>query len=336
MKGIVGWIKRHQVLAFFIFTYTMSWSVLAIYVFLFEGNEEVSVFFEPLVVFSPAFVAMFISGLVSPPSKLPREKKRWLAFLIAWLISAAVLILYGWKIHHIDDLLLLILVFGIVSIFPAWVISSVFSRSPGIRKLFSTLLKPRGPLIWYVVVFLIFPGIPLTGMWITRMFGGEAQFYMSGKKFWDILFILVLEFFHVFLMTGGINEESGWRGFALPRLQSRFPVIVSALIVGFLWSMWHLPLDFGTGVPLAWILENRLVWTPVFAVLMAWLYNRTKGSLLAPVLFHSAMNAFGNQFSQTTVGNLLLIVVLMIAVVSDRMWQKLSPDHTAVYSSAEQ
>lgn len=335
MKGIKGWIKHHQVLAFFILTYTMSWSVMAIYFLLFSGNQEVSVFIEPLVFFSPALVAMFISGLAGQKPKLPRGKKRWIAFLIAWLFSATVLILYGWKIYHIDDMMVLLLAFGSVAIFPAWVLSSVFSRTPGIRNLLSTLLNPRGLLIWYMVVFLIFPGIPLLGMGMTRLFGGEAEFYLSGRSFGEIMFILALEFLRVFLMTGGINEESGWRGFALPRIQSRFPVFISALIVGFFWSVWHLPLDFGTGVPIAWILENRLIWTLVFSVLMAWLYNRTNGSLLAPVLFHSAMNAFGNLFSHTTVGNLMLIIVLIIVFVSDRMWQKLPSDHPAVYPLAE-
>ena len=151
--------------------------------------------------------------------------------------------------------------------------------------------------------------------------------------FRDAVFLLLLEFTHVFLMTGGINEESGWRGFALPRLQSRYPVIVAALIVGFFWALWHLPLDIGTGVPVAWILENRLVWNLVFAILMTWLYNRTNGSILAPALFHSAMNAFGNQFSITTAGNVIFIGLAIFAIASDRMWQKLPSDHPAVYQT---
>ena len=134
---------------------------------------------------------------------------------------------------------------------------------------------------------------------------------------------MFLEFANGFLSTGGINQESGWRGFALPRLQARYPVILAGLIVGYLWSFWHLPYDIGEKVPTAWILQNRLLWTPLFGILMTWLYNRTKGSLLAPALFHPAMNTFGNNFSITPLGNILFIGLAIYAIISDRMWKKL-------------
>jgi membrane protease YdiL (CAAX protease family) len=186
-----------------------------------------------------------------------------------------------------------------------------------------------------LVVFLFFPGIPLLRMGITRLFGGRAQFYMAGLTFREASFLLLLEFLHVFLMTGGINEESGWRGFALPRLQSRCPAIVAALIVGFLWALWHLPIDIGQGVPVAWILESRLFWNPVFAILMSWLYNRTNGSILAPAIFHTAMNAFGKQFPRTTAGNVIFVALTVLVIVHDRMWRKLPANHPAVYRQPE-
>ena len=58
----------------------------------------------------------------------------------------------------------------------AWVLSSAYARTPGIRKQFSTLLKPRGPAVWYLVVFLIFPGFVLLDIGITKLMGGEVQF----------------------------------------------------------------------------------------------------------------------------------------------------------------
>jgi len=328
---VTNWIRRHQVLAFFILAYALSWSVLLIYFAFVQEDPTGGVLIEPLVVFSPALMAMLISGIAKPLPKHQGGGSRWIAFVLSWLISAAILILYAWKVYQIDEPAVTVIVFSMLAVFPAWVLSSAYARTPGIRRHFSTLLKPRGSVLWYLVVLIFFPGIPLLGMGITRLLGGEAQFYLADMPFQDAAFLLVLESLHVFLMTGGINEESGWRGFALPRLQARYPVIVAALIVGFLWALWHLPLDIGTGVPAGWILENRLLWNPVFAVLMAWLYNRTNGSILAPAMFHAAMNAFGNQFSMTTAGNVVFITLAIVVIASDRMWRRLPADHPAVY-----
>ena len=332
MKKLTGWIKRHQVLAFFIFAYAITWSLLLLYYYVISPIDPgLGILLQPLIVFSPALMAMLISCIADPLPKSKSSRPRWVAFIVSWLVSAPILILYAWKIYDIEELAVVVIVFSIIAVFPAWVLSSAYARTPGIRKQFSTLLKPRGPVLWYLVIFLIFPGIPLLGMTITNLLGGEAQFYLADIAFRDTAVLLLLEFAHVFLMTGGINEESGWRGFALPRLQSRHPVIVAALAVGIVWGLWHLPFDFGEGVPVAWILENRLVWSLVFSILMTWVYNRTNGSILAPALFHSAMNTFGNQFTITTAGNVLFIGVAIYAMLSDRMWQRLPSDHLAVY-----
>jgi membrane protease YdiL (CAAX protease family) len=232
-----------------------------------------------------------------------------------------------------------IIIYCIWGLFPAWVLSSAYARTPGIRKQFSTLLKPRGSALWYLVIFLMFPGIPLLSLWITRLLGGDVQFYLDILGYEGIIIALLLEFLRGFFMTGGINEESGWRGFALPRLQTRYSVIAASVIVGVLWALWHLPYDLAPdsrGVSsLAWFLEYRLFWRVVFAVILAWLYNRTNGSLLAPVIFHPAMNAFGNAFFGTPISKVLFIALMIFAIVSDRMWKKLPSDHPAVYQSPE-
>jgi membrane protease YdiL (CAAX protease family) len=105
---------------------------------------------------------------------------------------------------------------------------------------------------------------------------------------------------------------------------------VAAGIVWFFWALWHLPYDLGRGIPVGQMLENRLFWNLLFSILMAWLYNRTNGSILAPALFHPAMNAFGNQFSLTIAGRVLFIGLTIFAIVYDRMWEKLPEDSLAV------
>jgi hypothetical protein len=220
---------------YFVISYAITWPLLIFYYYYIAPRDpDLGVLLEPFIVFSPALAAMLVSGVIEPSPKLGSRKSRMIAFFLAWLVSFPILVLYGWKVYGIS-LGIAAIIYSGIALFPAWVLSSAYARTPGIRKQFSTIVKPRGPAVWYLVIFLISPGIPLLGMGITRLMGGEADFYLSGRGYWDAIFLLVIEFLHGFLLTGGINEESGWRGFALPRLQARYPVIISA---GIVWIFW--------------------------------------------------------------------------------------------------
>ncbi|MGB2963564.1 MAG: hypothetical protein WBB69_06215 [Anaerolineales bacterium] len=108
MKTITNWIRQHHVLAFFILVYASTWSLILLYIFILNGNPSSGVLIEPLVVFSPALMAMLISGIAEPFPKHESSRPRWIAFLLSWLVSALILILYGWKIYQIDDLIVLL------------------------------------------------------------------------------------------------------------------------------------------------------------------------------------------------------------------------------------
>jgi membrane protease YdiL (CAAX protease family) len=329
VKRAAEWIKHHQVPAFFLLAFAITWPGFLLAFFIFPGDQIVEVLVSQ-VVFGPALSAMLIAAIAEPSPKAEHRSARRIAFIVSWILASTVQILYAWKVYETDLSAPIIVISCVFGLFPAWVLSSAYARTPGIRKQFATLLRPRGPARWYLVVFLIFPGIPLLAMGITRLFGGRAVFYMAGLGFKSAAVLLLLEFLHGFLYTGGINEESGWRGFALPRLQSRYPVLISAAIVWFFWALWHIPYDIGRGDQIAWILENRIFWNLSVSIIMAWLYNRTNGSILAPALFHPAMNTFGNQFSVSFVGRVLMLGVVIFAIVYDRMWERLPEESLCV------
>lgn len=100
--------------------------------------------------------------------------------------------------------------------------------------------------------------------------------------------------FFVILLTGGpLQEEFGWRGYALPRLQERFRPDVAGLILGFFWWLWHLPAVFVPGRFMADSLPVFLALAVVImltSVLFARVYNGARGSVLSTLLMHTSLN----------------------------------------------
>ena len=154
------------------------------------------------------------------------------------------------------------------------------------RKLLGRLLIWRISWRWYLVLLaptaLVIGTITLVA--VTRG-GPTAALAMP---------LLNAIFFVAFMTFPGsaAGEEIGWRGYALPRLQSRRTALTASLLVGSLHGLWHLPL---------WLrgdADHRLSVYPAFliqalalAVIYTWLYNSSKGSLLLVILFHTATNA---------------------------------------------
>jgi membrane protease YdiL (CAAX protease family) len=93
------------------------------------------------------------------------------------------------------------------------------------------------------------------------------------------------------ILTGG-NEEFGWRGFALPHLQTTYSAFTASLLIGGLWTLWHAPL-FVYGVyqmPAELYAPSVLA----FSVVLGWYYNTSGGSLLGAMLFHGGINSLLN------------------------------------------
>lgn len=87
------------------------------------------------------------------------------------------------------------------------------------------------------------------------------------------------------------GEEIGWRGYALPRLASRFGLAWASVILGVIWALWHLPQFFirgGESYGQSFLVFS--IGVVAFSVVLAWLYWRTNGSLLLTMLLHAAYN----------------------------------------------
>ncbi|UGT64243.1 CPBP family intramembrane glutamic endopeptidase [Nocardia asteroides] len=100
-----------------------------------------------------------------------------------------------------------------------------------------------------------------------------------------------------FVLGGGIDEEFGWRGFALPRLQALLPIWAANLLLGLLWSLWHLPLWWNPAVAQSDLnFPLYIVSTTGFCFVLGWLYNASAGNVMVVVTAHTFANlAYGLQ-----------------------------------------
>lgn len=100
-----------------------------------------------------------------------------------------------------------------------------------------------------------------------------------------------------FGLLAGIGEEPGWRGTLLRPWISRHGRIQASLLVGAVWSLWHLPLYFASGTyqadrGLGWFAVSFLE-LPALSLLLTWTYERSGWLVAAPLLAHALGNAAG-------------------------------------------
>jgi uncharacterized protein len=96
------------------------------------------------------------------------------------------------------------------------------------------------------------------------------------------------------LLLGGLWEEPGWTGYALPALQERFGhrrngVLIATLLLGIVRAFWHLPLVLSGAIP--WY--DAVFYSLALQVIISWVYNRSNGSVPAVMVTHFTSNVLG-------------------------------------------
>jgi membrane protease YdiL (CAAX protease family) len=266
--NMTAWIRRHQLLSYFILAYFLMYAALFGYILLRPG--------QPLEAWSVAWAL----GIFSPT-------------ISAVIVSA---ILGGWaEVKHL------------LAGFACWKV--------GARWYLAALFLILGPVV--IALAYIALGHPPVGL-------------RPGTTIPSLLGTILFIFF-----SGPLAEEAGWRGFALPRLQEKHNALVSSLILGVIWTFWHLPLFFLTGATQVSIpLPIYLVLVVTVTLYITWLYNNTRGSLVITVLAHFSYNLEGTiltgvislmpamVFYMTAGPLLFLIVVGIIAYFKPKFFSR--------------
>lgn len=210
------------------------------------------------------------------------------------------------------------------------ILTAIVSGKAGLREMFGRLRIWRVGIGWWA--FALFALVPmyLGGMVLGNLFIGSSLDLSHVPPLYMFIPLFIMKFF----VDAGLGEELGWRGFLLPRIQARHNALVSSIIVGIVWGMWHLPffiIDLGLPpyyelgqaygvIPSlsGFIIFFLIPWT----ILYTWVYNNTKGSLLLAFVFHSSQawfglfmdpeNLFGPYLGYTIIMAVTAIVVVLV------------------------
>ena len=194
------------------------------------------------------------------------------------------------------------------------VLTGAVHGSAGFHDLLARLTRWRVGARWYAVALLTAPVLVAATLLAFSLISPDflPRIFTSDEKAGLLLFGLGWG-----LLGGGLLEELGWTGFAVPTLRRRYDLLTTGLIVGFLWGAWHYLVAFwASGTPsgelsLAVFLPATLFYVaalPAFRVLMVWVYDRTE-SLLVAMVMHASFSA-----------SMLILQPLELALVPGLAW----------------
>jgi membrane protease YdiL (CAAX protease family) len=198
----------------------------------------------------------------------------------------------------------------------------------GLRELRARLLQWRVDAHWYAVALL---PAPLLVTVVLLALSQVSLAFLPGIVTADDKLFLLLFGIGWGLLGGGLLEELGWTGFAVPRLRLRYGALTTGLIVGVLWGVWHFLIAFWGGggslsggqwgVYLLGVAFFYLGALPAYRVLMVWVYDRA-GSLLVAMFMHASLSASTLILQPVATGvpfmiwNLVLATVLWVIVAA--------------------
>jgi membrane protease YdiL (CAAX protease family) len=188
-------------------------------------------------------------------------------------------------------------------------VTGVAGGRGALRKLFDKVLLWRIPLRWFAIALLLPVALTLLTIGIYTLLGNAMPVFAPASQLLPIVLVSVF--------TGALGEELGWRGTALPRLQSRWTPLISSLILGPLWGLYHLPALLLSGFPQQDLpIVPFIVASLALTILVTWTFNHTRGSLIPVFLYHFSFNLMLNLTGIIRIPGLFSLLAGLSSVVA--------------------
>jgi membrane protease YdiL (CAAX protease family) len=195
------------------------------------------------------------------------------------------------------------------------------------EELLSAIFNFKGirPIFW-ILTFAIFPISILTAQGISLIFGHSISQFKIVENMSFSAGIFPAWFL---LIIAPIFEEFGWHTYGIHCLRNRFNLLVTCIIFGLVWGIWHMPLSFVKGYYQNVLVETGIIYSINFLVSLIpyliidnWLYYKTNRNMFLEVVFHF-MAGFSNEIFQThpdskIIQTILLLIFSIIIIVKEK------------------
>lgn len=219
----------------------------------------------------------------------------WLFFAPSFLVGIGFLLKFEESILKLQDILKLIGVFGpavgaIVSIY-------TLNGKDELKKYLSSFLSLRfGWKVWLIIFSVL--GISSIISWkIPELFGFPIlESSLQGVSNIPIVFVFIV-YWIICVLVGGGQEEIGWRGYITQFLENKYGYIIGSLILGIIWTFWHIPLFFISGTVQSQVnFFSYMLLLVGYSYFFSWIIDLSKNKLLSGIIAHGTVNALWELF----------------------------------------
>jgi len=201
-----------------------------------------------------------------------------LAFAISWgtsLVTMGPKFFGGVPLERLGDALPSLIGMMLGPFLSGILLTWIVDGPSGVRTLFTRMRRWKVGGQWWLAALLLFPAVlMIVLLLLTRV---RSSYFVPGFAFIGIPYGLLAGWF----------EETGWTGFATPRMQMKFGALATGLLLGFIHGIWHILADYmgsSGAFGVYWFTHFAAMWLVglmALRVITIWIYNRTRSLLLA-------------------------------------------------------
>lgn len=205
----------------------------------------------------------------------------------------------------------------------AVIMSAIMAGGGGVRDLARRMAQWRVAPQWYLIAVspLAFYAI---GVAIQGALGqGWPDLAQLGT--FSGLPVVAAPVMLLLLLVTGYAEETGWRGFAVQEMLKTRSFLWTAIVIGLLWALWHVPGMFviqsyrQMGIPMIPMFTLGIV---CGSILLTWVYRGSGGSIFIVALWHACYDlvsgtaaAQGLPAAIVTAGVMVWAVIIVVVEV---------------------